>query len=474
MSPAETANRRAQARELASRIVDAPRVPRQFSPAPEAALRASTRRRLHAPPVRVARQPVVIRGGRGRGAIALVLGELALLVALLVLPTFHAAGIDVRGARLLSHRAVLDAAGISDTQSIFTIDGEVVRQRLERLPWVRRAVVETELPSTVRITVTEWEPVLEVRRGSTSVLVAAGGATVDRRSVRDDALPQVPVLVDERALSGDAPPLDESLVRLLPAIAAGFPEAVGCAVADFRWQADRRLAIDSACRRAHRGGGDPRPDRLARRAQGPAELHPAGLRLHRPRGPRRPRRRRQPGSAATRSGRRRAAPGCARAGRGASAAGEAGADPGAQAHPGAHADPDPGPHSQAGADPLQLHRGAAPPLTRAPPRRRPGHRAAGDVAAAAGDHLDAELREERAQVAPGRAEALEGGDEGTVGHPHGDVERAAERGPPRRPLAARGDHPPTGADPTTEHVAVRAALLAEGARAAGRALVDCR
>jgi len=248
VSPAETANRRAQARELASRIVDAPRVPRQFSPAPEAALRASTRRRLHAPPVRVARQPVVIRGSRGRGAIALVLGELALLVALLVLPTFHAAGIDVRGARLLSHRAVLDAAGISDTQSIFTIDGEVVRQRLERLPWVRRAVVETELPSTVRITVTEWEPVLEVRRGSTSVLVAAGGATVDRRSVRDDALPQVPVLVDERALSGDAPPLDESLVRLLPAIAAGFPEAVGCAVADFRWQADGRLAIDSACR----------------------------------------------------------------------------------------------------------------------------------------------------------------------------------------------------------------------------------
>ena len=248
MSPAETAQRRAQARELAARIVDAPRVPRQFSLAPEAALRGSTRRRLHGAPVRVARQPVAVRSSRGRGAIALVLGELALLVALLVLPTFHAAGIDIRGARLLSHQAVLDAAGISDTQSIFTIDGEVVRQRLERLPWVRRAVVETELPSTVRITVTEWEPVLEVRRGDTSLLVAAGGATVDRRSVRAGAVPQVPLLVDERAVAGDPPPLDDNLVRLLPAIAAGFPEAVGCAVADFRWQADGRLAIDSACR----------------------------------------------------------------------------------------------------------------------------------------------------------------------------------------------------------------------------------
>jgi hypothetical protein len=178
-----------------------------------------------------------------------VLAELMLLVALLVLPTFHAAGIDVRGARLLSHQAVLDAAGIGDTQSIFTIDGEVVRQRLERLPWVRRASVETELPSTVRISITEWEPVLEVRRGTTSVLVAGGGATVDRRSVRATALPPVPVLIDERAAStGDPPPLDDSLVRLLPAIADGFPGMVGCAVADFRWQADGRLVVDSACR----------------------------------------------------------------------------------------------------------------------------------------------------------------------------------------------------------------------------------
>ncbi len=249
MSPAESARRRAQARELAARIVDAPRVPRQFSLAPQSALRGSHRRRLSAPAPRVARPATVTRSGRGGGAVALVLAELGLLVALLVLPTFHAAGIDVRGARLLSHQAVLDAAGIGDTQSIFTIDGDAVRQRLERLPWVRRASVDTELPATVRITITEWDPVLEVQRGDSNVLVAAGGATVDRRSVRDSALPEVPVLIDERAAAaGDPPPLDESLVRLLPAIAAGFPGAVGCAVADFRWQPDGRLTIESACR----------------------------------------------------------------------------------------------------------------------------------------------------------------------------------------------------------------------------------
>jgi cell division septal protein FtsQ len=249
MSPAETSRRRAHARETAARIVDAPRVPRQFSLAPESDLRGSARRRLHAPQPRAARRPATLGGSRGRGAVALVLAELVLLVALLVLPAFHAAGVDVHGARLLSHQAVLDAAGIDDTQSIFTVDGEVIRQRLERLPWVRRASVETELPATVRITIVEWEPVLELRRGGTSVLVAGGGATVDRRSVRATALPPVPVLIDERPSSlGDAPPLDEALVRLLPAIADGFPAAVGCAVADFRWQGDGRLVVDSACR----------------------------------------------------------------------------------------------------------------------------------------------------------------------------------------------------------------------------------
>ena len=249
MSPAESTRRRAQARELATRIVDAPRVPRQFSLAPESALRGSTRRRVSAPVRRVARPAAATGSRRGGGAVALVLGEIGLLVALLVLPVFHAAGIDVRGARLLSHQAILDAAGIGDTQSIFTIDGDAVRQRLERLPWVRRASVETELPATVRISITEWDPLLEVQRGDSSVLIAGGGATVDRRSVRDSALPAVPVLIDERAApAGDPPPLDDSLVRLLPAIAAGFPNAVGCAVADFRWQPDGRLTIESACR----------------------------------------------------------------------------------------------------------------------------------------------------------------------------------------------------------------------------------
>ncbi|HEX3606392.1 MAG TPA: FtsQ-type POTRA domain-containing protein [Candidatus Dormibacteraeota bacterium] len=249
MSPADTARRRAHARELAARIVDAPRVPRQFSLAPESALRGSTRRRVSAPAPRVARHPAVVPRSRGGWAVTLILTELAALLALLVLPTFHAAGIDVHGARLLSHRAVLDAAGIGDTQSIFTVDGEVVRQRLERLPWVRRATVETELPSTVRISIVEWDPVLEVRRGGGDQLVAGGGATVDRAAVRGGALPAVPVLIDERPDTGSGPaPLDGTLVRLLPAVAAGLPAAVGCALADFRWQGDGRLVIDSACR----------------------------------------------------------------------------------------------------------------------------------------------------------------------------------------------------------------------------------
>jgi POTRA domain, FtsQ-type len=246
---AVAARRRAAARAHAQRIASAPRVPRQFTLQPEAALRGSPRRRVSAPRPRSLGRPAAVASRRGRGAVALVVAELGVLVALLVLPAFHATGIDVRGARLLSRGRLLQAAGIRDGQSIFTVDGEQVRQRLERLPWVRQAVVETELPATVRITVTEWDPVLELRRGSTSLLVAAQGATVDRRAVVAAALPAVPVLIDERPAAGaDPPTLDGALVRMLPAVAAGFPGAVGCAVADFRWQADGRLLIESACR----------------------------------------------------------------------------------------------------------------------------------------------------------------------------------------------------------------------------------
>src|SRR5206468_1616864 len=94
----------------------------------------------------------------------------------------------------------LAAARISPSQSLFTVDGEQVRQHIEKLPWVRSASVETELPHTVRIVIREWSPVLVLHRGAQQLAIADDGSVLDLGRVRVPEPPGVPLLVDSRPL----------------------------------------------------------------------------------------------------------------------------------------------------------------------------------------------------------------------------------------------------------------------------------
>src|SRR5207245_2574665 len=115
-------------------IVDSPRLPRRFFVSPDIDLRPSPRRRLHAPR-RIGMPnltPTSLRSRRGIAAVVVCL-QLGLLGALFVLPIFKAAHIVVSGNHLLSRGSVLQTAGINSSQSIFTVDGESVRTRLQKL-----------------------------------------------------------------------------------------------------------------------------------------------------------------------------------------------------------------------------------------------------------------------------------------------------------------------------------------------------
>ena len=61
---------------------------------------------------------------------------------------------------------------------LLRVDKGAVRARIEALPWVEKADVETKLPGTLRITVHERVPVAYVRRDDTHVAVLAADGHV--------------------------------------------------------------------------------------------------------------------------------------------------------------------------------------------------------------------------------------------------------------------------------------------------------
>ena len=127
------------------------------------------------------------------------------------------------GTHLLTTDAVVAAAEVPE-QSIFTINGAAIQSRVQALPWVESALVTTELPATVEISVVERAPMLRIRRDGTDTLVASDGATLPGIDATAAARSGIPVLIDDRA--GTPQPINPVLVQLLSSIVAALPERV--------------------------------------------------------------------------------------------------------------------------------------------------------------------------------------------------------------------------------------------------------
>ncbi len=223
--------RRAQIRAIAAGLVDSPRMGRRFHVPAGVSLESSPRRRQHGPRVRAAPQTRQ-RGPLARRLIvaAFLVAQVGVLVALLTAPAFRVHSVEVSGDRLLSRDAVLAAARVPQS-SLFTVDGDAIRARLTMLPWVRTATVTTELPSTVQIAVTEWQPDVLLRHAASSAFVAANGATLPFTQSTAAARRGVPLLLDYRP--GAQQPLLPGLADLLARAAQRWRSAYGCSVDAF-------------------------------------------------------------------------------------------------------------------------------------------------------------------------------------------------------------------------------------------------
>jgi cell division septal protein FtsQ len=177
-----------------------------------------------------------------RGLAALVAaGELALLAWLWFGPVFAIHAVQVVGARHLTASEV--ARYVQEGGSVLAVDGAAAQQRLEDQVWVRSATVQPELPGTVVVHVSEWQPVAVYHAGSSKKLFWISSQAVILGSAASSG-----GLVDIQGPGGGDPHpgdrvLDPQLLTALVNIQRSLPTLVGQDVAGFIFDSCGNLTL---------------------------------------------------------------------------------------------------------------------------------------------------------------------------------------------------------------------------------------
>lgn len=181
---------------------------------------------------RALREPDVHWGWRALAVIAAG-AETVLLGWLWFGPALSVQTIDVVGAHHMSAKQVAQAAGLGQGASVISVDGESGRQRLLDQTWIRTASVQPELPGTVLIQVSEWEPIAAYHAGkSTRLFLLSNQAVVLGPTPSDGALLDVQGPAGNDPRTGDRP-LDPQLLVALVNIQRDLPVMLGQQVSGF-------------------------------------------------------------------------------------------------------------------------------------------------------------------------------------------------------------------------------------------------
>lgn len=136
------------------------------------------------PRIQERRIEVQREAGRRRLRILLVVSSVlsAAGIAYLVVmsPLLDVDHIAIAGARNVNPVQVRAAAGAHRGDHLLLVDAGAMSRRIERIPWVKHAKVDRDLPGTLRITITEYTPAAYVRVGDVVMLVAANGHVIAR------------------------------------------------------------------------------------------------------------------------------------------------------------------------------------------------------------------------------------------------------------------------------------------------------
>ena len=132
------------------------------------------------------------------------------------------ATLEIEGRKETPRQDVMLALGALKGDAILEVDLEAARQRIVDLPWVTAAVVERRLPSTLRVTLTEAEPLALWQKNGIFYLVSRTG---DVLVVKDIArFGKLPVII------GDAAPQRAGDLFAMLALESGLQRRVTAAV----------------------------------------------------------------------------------------------------------------------------------------------------------------------------------------------------------------------------------------------------
>jgi cell division protein FtsQ len=144
--------------------------------------------------------------------------------------------ITVEGRETTDRETILSAVAAGPGTPILSVSPTHIREELEALPWVRTAVIERRLPSTLYVRLVERKPLALWQHGGKVDLVDREGSIIP--VTRLDRFAKLPLVVGEGAASRAAELLD--MLGSNPDLATRVTAAVR--VGDRRWN----LRIDNA------------------------------------------------------------------------------------------------------------------------------------------------------------------------------------------------------------------------------------
>lgn len=189
---------------------------------------------LREPDVHWARRAVAM-------GVAVVLS--ALLGWLWFGPALSVRSVEVTGAEHLTSDQVAQLAGLGGGASVLSVDAEADRHKLLNQTWVQGATVIPQLPGTVLVEISEWQPVAVYHSGpNTQFFLMSDQAVVLARA------PSANGLVDVQGPSGADPkvgqrPIEQVLLTALINMQRGFPALLGQQVSGFIFDSCGNLTL---------------------------------------------------------------------------------------------------------------------------------------------------------------------------------------------------------------------------------------